>query len=200
MWHHSCAAAGRWCEELNNDLHLQTGQQSERRQQLILKVAGLCQLTYDVESRHLTHVLHSREDLFCLVRSSVLMFDNTPKTPQLPSVIQAMLLRPEKVHHFVEDRVRQLIQQDPSGFNEAIRRSGDSLHVSGPWRFYLDDNTRWTTNTTRTAAQGRQQVIHYNLLTGELLVDNRPPGRLPAEYTGHALYQRLFNLVSDPQS
>lgn len=64
----------------------------------------------------------------------------------------------------------------------------------------FDDNTRWTTNTTRTAAQGRQQVIHYNLLTGELLVDNRPPGRLPAEYTGHALYQRLFNLVSDPQS
>ncbi len=35
-------------------------------------------------------------------------------------------------------------------------------------------------------------LISVNLLDGTLLVDGWPPGRLPMEVTGHALYQRVF--------
>ncbi|TKA77752.1 hypothetical protein B0A49_06728 [Cryomyces minteri] len=60
------------------------------------------------------------------------------------------------------------------------------------WSFPEAWGKRWGTVTTAQSASILSQAIHYDLLTGELLVDGRPLGRLPNEYTKEPVYCRLF--------
>ncbi len=51
--------------------------------------------------------------------------------------------------------------------------------------------------TTTIADEGQQaQEVHLNLLTGSLLINGKPLGRLPRNITAHPLYARTFGSVS----
>ena len=43
--------------------------------------------------------------------------------------------------------------------------------------------------------EGRQKV-HYDLLTGQLLIDGKQLGRLPQEIVEHPIYASIFGAVS----
>jgi hypothetical protein len=68
-----------WCEELALTLDDQTGEQNEIYQALIIRVGGICQLTYWVEPEKVAAVLHSQDDLYHLTRSLVIVFENSPQ-------------------------------------------------------------------------------------------------------------------------
>ncbi|KAI9929431.1 hypothetical protein MW887_000901 [Aspergillus wentii] len=181
-----------WCEDLIDSLHQQTGEESKAQQHLILKLGVICQMTYFVEPVHLSAVLSTPDDLFWLIYSSMVVFENTPPTSDaLPSNTKALLTTSARILHRVETVIHQMIESDPLGLNQALIKASPELVVNMPWGFGAGGNERWVTTKTRGSG-GRQQTIHYNILSGEFLVDNRPPGRLPAEYTKHPLFQRVF--------
>ncbi|KAL2812570.1 hypothetical protein BDW59DRAFT_167774 [Aspergillus cavernicola] len=185
--------AMEWCENLIETLDDKTGTQSEAHQLLIVRIGTICQLTYDVEIRHLSSILHSGEDLFHLVRSSIVVSENAPRSLESVSTeIRLGLIRTARILRHLENRTREVIIRDASGLNNAIRESARNLQISLPWEFCPGNAARWATNKTDRTSLGRQQVVHYNLLNGELLVDNRPPGRLPKEYTEDPLFRRTF--------
>ncbi|RJE18781.1 hypothetical protein PHISCL_08882 [Aspergillus sclerotialis] len=188
--------AMRWCQSLVADLDTRTGSESVAQRMLVLKVGEICQLSYYVDLQHLPALLHSHEDLMCLTWSSMIMFDNTPKLESDVSLeMKRILRRMRKLNHHVEEQVRQLIQKDASGLNSAIEMIAPSVQISSPWCFYDGSlRTRWATSRTHTSQQRHQQEVHYDILSGELLVDNSPPGRLSAAYTSHPLFRRLFGL------
>ena len=39
------------------------------------------------------------------------------------------------------------------------------------------------------------QIVHFNVISGELLVEGRPLGKLPLAIVEHAEYKRLFGPV-----
>lgn len=189
--------AMRWCQSLIADLDSRIGSESETQRMLVLKVGEICRLSYCVDLQHLPALLHSHEDLMCLIWSSMIMFDNTPTLPSDVSIgMKRILMRMRKLNHHVEDRVRQLIQGDASGLNSAIAMIAPNIQISSPWCFGPGNLTRWAISRTHASQQGRHQEVHYDILSGELLVDNSPPGRLSAEYTTHSLFTRLFGSVS----
>ncbi|KAJ5136400.1 hypothetical protein N7448_004954 [Penicillium atrosanguineum] len=183
----------KWCENLTANLSTQTDAQSEAQQLLIVKIGGLCQLTYAVEPQHLPLLLDNRADLFHLTRSSILVFENSPRSHvNIPSGVKNSLIWTTKTLHNIEEHTRHLIETDASGFNEAINKSVHDLQIASAWRSCPGNASRWVINETSADTHGSPQKIHYNLLSGELLLANCPPGRLPREYTILPLFQRIF--------
>lgn len=152
-------------------------------------------MTFSVENRHLARVLESEEDLQFLLRSSIVFFENTPEPIESQSLkTRALVLQGTRVLRNSEKQVSQLIIEHPSALNVAIKQTANHLQISSPWCFAPGDNQRWATNNSVTT-YGEKQEIHYNILSGELLINNERPKRLPEEYTRHPLFQRLFGQV-----
>ncbi|KAJ6178702.1 hypothetical protein N7519_009163 [Penicillium mononematosum] len=196
-----------WCDELNG-VSDDEGNHGGSHQQLILRIASTCQATYDVDSIHLHTAIETPRDVFYFFRSSILLFENSPpKTDSPPPEAKLFLentdpsTKIEEIKHFLENaerirsvlrsRIRCMILDCPSGLNEAIQSSITCLEVSGPWKICRGSDI-WVTAKTRNSLRGFKQRLHFNYLTGELLVDGNPPGRLPAEFICDPLYQRIF--------
>ncbi|KAH8434445.1 uncharacterized protein LDX57_012092 [Aspergillus melleus] len=97
--------AMEWCEELLLSLDEQSGLESDMRQSLIAKVGGVCQLTYWVETNHLDTLLSSQDDLYYLARSSVIVFENSPRNwDRASDHLKPTLIRTSKVLHSIEHR------------------------------------------------------------------------------------------------
>lgn len=105
-------------------------------------------------------------------------------------------MQASRILHRTEGHTRRLILQDASGLNDAIEESVQTLVVTSPWSFGQGSLTRWATSQTTSDALRQHQQVHYDLLTGELLVDNCPPGRLPENYLEDPLFQTVFGSVS----
>ncbi|CAI7605752.1 unnamed protein product [Penicillium glandicola] len=188
-----------WCDELNQSLFKDEEKDDRRQQDLLLRIASTCQASYDVDSILLDSVLKTPQDLFCFSRCSMLLFENSPSdTNSLSPEINICLNNSERVRWISKSQIACLITESPSGLNDAIQSSVNCLEVSGPWRV-CKESGNWVTAETGTSAQGFQQQLHFNYLTGELLVDGNPPGRLPAEFMSNPLYQRLFGPVILPK-
>lgn len=186
----------KWCEALAATLESQTDAQSEAQQLLIVKIGGVCQLTYAVEPQHLPLILDNRTDLFHLTRCSILVFENTPRSrAKVPFEVRNSLIWTTKILHYLEENVHHFIENDSSGFNEAIKMSIPNLQITSSWTTCPGTLSRWVTNQSIAGPLGRPQDIHYNLLSGELLLANCPPGRLPEEYTSQLSFQRIFGNV-----
>lgn len=187
--------AMQWCEELALTLDDQSGEQGAMQQAMIVRMGAICQLTYWVEPKHVSAVLQTRDDLYHLARSSIMVFENSPRNWEGASAgVKSILVRATKILHSLEQHTRGLITGDASGLVDAIRKSAPNLESSAPWEFCPGNAARWATNHSATA-RGRRQTVHYDLLSGELLIDCAPPGRLPKEYTENRLYERIFGSV-----
>ncbi|PWY86579.1 hypothetical protein BO94DRAFT_597312 [Aspergillus sclerotioniger CBS 115572] len=187
--------AMRWTENLTTTLDSQTRTQSQAKQQLLTRVGRICQLTYAVESHHVPALLCSPDDLFHLTRASVVVFQNTPaKIRETMSAKNASWIQTSRILHHVEAQTRQLIQQEAGGLNKMLRKSASDLVITDDWSFDHGGLTRWAINQVPSDGVRRQQEIRYDLLSGELLVDNTPPGRLPDNYRNDPSFNRLFGL------
>ncbi|GKZ98243.1 hypothetical protein AnigIFM59636_002476 [Aspergillus niger] len=186
----------QWIGSLITTLDSQTGVRGHAQQQLLVRVGGICQLTYAVESHLVPILLRSAEDLSHLIRASVIVFESMP--PEMrgnnPTATVAWV-QTSRILHRVEAHTRQLIQQDASGLNYAIQESVPNTAITTPWSFGHGSLTRWAINQLAPDGVRQKQQVRYDLLSGELLVDNSPPGRLPESYTQHPTFRRLFGLV-----
>ncbi|PYI28973.1 hypothetical protein BP00DRAFT_438002 [Aspergillus indologenus CBS 114.80] len=178
-----------WAEDLNEGLDLQTGPRIQAHQSLLSQFGQVCQMTYALKPRHLCLVLQTPEDMFFLTRSCIIVFENTPSGERNKS--QAWI-QTTRILHEAEERSRALITQDPSGLTDAIHKSVPTIRITDPWTFGRGSSARWAVNHTCTDGEQQQQQVHYDLLTGELLLDNSPPGRLPDEYSNSSLYKHIF--------
>lgn len=185
-----------WCTRIKTALDGKIGAENDSRLSLLFKLGAICLLTFSVEDRHLRRVLESEEDLQFLVRSSIVLFENTPGPIESQSLeTRALVLHGTRVLCNAEKQVSQLIIKHPSALNVAIQQTANNLQFSSPWCFAPGDNQRWAINRSVLTTDGDRQEVHYNILSGELLVNNERPKRLPDEYTRHPLFQRLFGSV-----
>lgn len=187
--------AFNWCEELLGLLESNDGVDDGNPSDRIIRAATTCQETYNVEHAYMDRLLVNSSDVELLIRSSILVHERVPGTPMnsLATNIREPLLRGRKVLCKVERRLCQLICNDPLGIDSAIQRSMEGVTLDGPWET-VDEGSGMVRKWTQEATQKRQ-VIEYDLLSGSLLIDGHPPGRLPASYTQSELYRSLFEQV-----
>lgn len=181
----------RWTHELAQNMR-QSGE-SDQSQQRLLKAALTCRMTYSVDSPFVDSVLESGTDIATFVECSIQVHDSCPDdATQLPLPLRQALLRDQRLAHFVEPKLAQLIRDGSSGVTEGIKRIWQGAYLPDIWKFVPEPLEQWVVTTTAPLRGTLPQSVHYNLFSGKLLVDGRRLGRLPAEYTAHPLYRRIF--------
>ncbi|KAG9186949.1 hypothetical protein G6011_10057 [Alternaria panax] len=172
------------------------------------EVALLCTSTYDVEETDFEAVLQQESAISTLLQSSIVVQEHCESIksdfPELFSItlqswksllgkyVLSFCCIYELEQHIsfrILPTLRRCILTDDSGLSDAVKAnwaafestSGNSwTSISGISRQH------WMLTTSGSLP------VHFNMLTGELLVNGLPLARLPAEYMRHKMYAPLF--------
>ncbi|KAK1974854.1 hypothetical protein LZ30DRAFT_810521 [Colletotrichum cereale] len=88
---------------------------------------------------------------------------------------------------------RKVVTEGSSALDDAISASWSVYEPSRHWMTLPEAHNTWLTSNT---ASPTPMVVHFNLITGELLVDGSPLDHLPQQYLKHNSYQYLFGRLS----
>ena len=157
-------------------------------------LAATCFTTYDVCTTHIPWALTDDSDIAVAVHCAVTVHDNTPSIlgDDKSRHLARLLNRHHRLLHFLEPFLCKGLQSNPSGFDCGLASlwPGFRRQTSSNWHVLPSPNSRWIS----CIAEGGQDV-HYNLLTGQLLIGGNPLGRLPQDIIRHSTYASLLGTV-----
>jgi hypothetical protein len=194
----------RWIRELAVKLdstHDETSRAGLQRRLCML--AATCFSTFDVCSEHIPAIFTAEEDFSIAMQCAVIVHDNTP--PSLSDDnslhITRMLNRHRRLLHYLEPTLGQFLPAavgqvkllHGSAYDHALARLwlGYRQRTFSSWHVLQRSNSRWICCIT----QGGHEV-HFDLLTGLLLIGGKRLGRLPQEIVEHPTYASILGTVS----
>jgi hypothetical protein len=166
-------------------------------------LAATCFSTFDVCSEHIPTALASDEDFSVAIQCAIIVHDNTPTSLSVDDshYLTHMISRHHRLLHYLEPVFGQSSASFPDeekwlhagAFDHALARQwlGFRRRSSSSWHALPRPNSRWIS----CVAEGGHKV-HYDLLTGQLLINGKPLGRLPQEIVEHPTYAGLLGTVS----
>lgn len=156
-------------------------------------LAATCFATYDVYLENIPWTLASDNDIAIAVHCAVIVRDNTPSILEDDHYLVRLLNRHSRLLHILEPFLCKGVKSNPLGFDQGLASLWPSFRrkISSNWQVLPGPNTRWIS----CIAEGGQE-IHYNLLTGQLLIGGKPLGRLPQEIVEHPTYASALGAVS----
>ena len=192
----------QWINDLSAKLESTQDELSrEGLRRRLCMLAVTCFSTFDVCPEYIPRIFSDESDLSIAIQCAIIVHDNTPSSLADDNTfyLTRMLRRHHRLLHTLEPVFSfykvpaNLSLQHEDGYDHAVssfwpsyRRSTSSL-----WRALPRPDSRWIS----CLAEGGQK-IHYNLLTGQLLVDGKPLGKLPQEIIEHPTYADILGAVS----
>ena len=159
-------------------------------------LAATCFSTYGVPSKHVPWILSNNSDIAIALHCAVIVYDNTPPNLEddASGYLSRLLNRHRRLLHFLEPFFQKFIQSDPAVFDDGMARVWPAFRrqTSSKWHILPSPNSRWISCTVGDD----EQEVHYNLLSGKLLICGKPLGRLPQEITKHSTYTSVLGNVS----
>ena len=163
-------------------------------------LAMTCFSTYDVCSKYIPTTLASDEEFSIAIQCAVVVHDNLPLS--LSGVnslyISQMFSRHHRLLHYLEPHFSQSLPGEASllhagAFDLALTKLwlGCRRWISSSWHALPRPNSRWIS----CLAEGGHEV-HYDLLTGQLLINGKQLGRLPQRIVEHSTYASVLGAVS----
>src|SRR5216683_419063 len=166
-------------------------------QSRLFMLAATCFSTFDVCPEHVPATLANEEDFSIAIQCAAIAHDNIPQYHS--GYLTQMLSRHHRLLHNLEPIFSQpsppisgkLLHS--SAYDDALARlwGGYRPSTSTSWHALPKPNSRWISTLTE-----RGQTVHYDLLTGELLIGGKRLGRLPPMIVGHSIYASIFGTVS----
>ncbi|KAF7189675.1 hypothetical protein HII31_08995, partial [Pseudocercospora fuligena] len=154
-----------------------------------VEVALICASTYDVDDKVLEGILKSSSNVSILVQASIVIHESEHSQTALEGARLARLALRFKRLLF---RSCGFLAKSATGIDDAVKKSWSGyIPGSGSWNVVSSKVDNWiTTDTAR--AQGATMRVHYNLLTGELLVNGLPLDQPPKRYRDRPLFSTIF--------
>ncbi|KAK5126609.1 hypothetical protein LTR85_009543 [Meristemomyces frigidus] len=164
--------------------------QDERSEYLSKRaeIALICIDSFNVDDAQLTSILTmSTEQPSILIQCTIIIRESkqflaTMTEPTVP----LLLLRFQRLLR----RCYSTLASNRPALNDAIAKAWRGFRSGSLWTAAASDH--WLTTTTKTGAAGVKFRVHFNLLSGELLVNGLPLDRLPRKYEDHISYRTLF--------
>lgn len=157
----------------------------------VVQMAATCRMTFDVEEQFLKLVLHTAQDVAVLVECATIIYNNVPAVLNtLPTGIRALLERDRRMALVVEVYLRDLVTSSECGID--LKPILSTYEPGQIWTKVKGTNERWVNTYTNASAGSKSQHVQYNLISGELLVEGLPVGKMPVAYSNHLTYQELF--------
>lgn len=183
-----------WARELSRKLPECGPEEVREFQGRVVEMAVTCRMTFDVEECHLEDVLCTEEDVAVLVECATIIQHNVPAVSnKLQSRVRALLDNDRRMSYAVEGHLRDLVTGRDCGID--LKPVWSAYEQGEGWTAEYGVNERWVYTYTRASEGHENQKVHYNLISGELLVEALPWGRMPVEYSNHPTYRELFEEV-----
>jgi hypothetical protein len=160
----------------------------------VLDMALICHCTFDIDSRQLPSLLSSADNVAILIETAIIVHDRYPiSEAPLGTLTRELLRRFSRTTHTLEATLKAQILASSEGIDAAVARIWGGYNSGMPWVTVEAPNDRWlTTQSADSNNWGNSVAVHFNTLTGSLLVNGGPLSRLPYEYSQHSNYRRLF--------
>jgi hypothetical protein len=161
-------------------------------------LAATCFSTYSVLPEHVPWILSNDLDITIALHCAVILHDNTPPTfkDDASGYLARLLNRHRRLLHYLEPFFQEAIQSNPTGFDDGITKIWPVFRrMSSGWHIFPSPNSRWISCAVGGGQEALQE-LHYNLLSGKLLIGGKPLGRLPQETTTHSTYVSVLGTVS----
>jgi hypothetical protein len=194
----------RWIGEIR--MRLDSTQDENSRTGLrrrLCMLAATCSSTFDVCPEHVPITFALEEDVSVAMQCAVIVYNNIPSSSFSGDdsyFLTRMLNRQHRLLHNLESFFGQHVPLALDGarllhagaYDRALAQLGVDYHRrnSPSWYALPRPNSRWIS----CPANGGHQV-HYDLLTGELLVGGRRLGGLPQNIMNHDTYRKIFGHV-----
>ncbi|KAI4686606.1 uncharacterized protein J4E84_005887 [Alternaria hordeiaustralica] len=153
------------------------------------EIALLCTSTYDVEEADFGTVLRNESAISILLQSTTVVHEHhATAQSEFPELFSITLESWRSLMVRIFPKLRSAILADGSGLSDAVKTSWAAFEISSgnSWSTLNRDQPQWLCTISGSLP------VHFNLLTGELLVNGLPLAHLPVEYTQHAMYAPLF--------
>ncbi|KAG2365786.1 hypothetical protein BDR07DRAFT_1398113 [Suillus spraguei] len=181
-----------WVQELSK-AHAPDEKSSRERQARVRDMAATCLSTYDVGPDNIAALLQSPEDLEILVYCSATVVNNIPlDLHTLPIIPRLLLERNRRLSHFLETYLRHYVEDDQEGLDSAVKHLWPAYQRHTGWEVLESPNSRCLRCETAPLDDLSRQTVHFDMLTGRLLVDGKPLTRLPDCFLRHPSYIVLF--------
>ena len=152
-------------------------------------IALICALTFDVDDAALAEVLGPTRHTSILIQCSIII-QEAKKTFSKSS---------EPVMSILEHRYRKFMRRcctllctSIQGLDDAIKEAWPAFQPSNSWTPLERREDQWVVTSSTASGFGDALTVHYNTLTGELLVNGLPLDRPPKKYEDHARWPVLF--------
>lgn len=185
-----------WARELSRKLPECRPEEVREFQGRVVEMAATCRMTFDVEECHLGYVLCTDEDVAVLVECATIIQHNVPAVAtKLQTRVKALLDNDRRIAYAVEGHLRDLVTGSDGGID--LKPVWSAYEQGEGWTAEDGVNERWVYTYTMGSEGHENQKVHYNLISGELLVEALPWGRMPVEYSNHPTYRELFEEVGN---
>ncbi|KAK4626619.1 hypothetical protein CLAFUW4_05025 [Fulvia fulva] len=154
-----------------------------------VEVALICVSTFDVDDEHLPAVLASREAGLVMVQCSIVVRDGARGLNTMSAGLS--VLQQHKFKRLLH-RARQTMSVNHAGLDDGIKQSWSAYQAGTGWAVVGPAASNWLATTTKLVSTSDAMSVHYNILTGELLVRGHPLNRPPQIYEDTQLYSTLF--------
>ncbi|KAG2039110.1 hypothetical protein BDR03DRAFT_1009308 [Suillus americanus] len=152
-------------------------------------MAVTCRSTFDVDG-DASLLLTSNDDIKIFAYCAVMIYDNTPSN--LPQHSKLLLERDKRCCHALEPAIRRYAELHREGLDCTMTKIWGSYRPGTPWKALVAPNSRWLVTQTAPSHSQSPQDVHFNLISGCLLVDGKQLGRLPSIIVQHPTYQSIF--------
>jgi hypothetical protein len=174
-------------------------------QRRLFMLAATCFSTFDVCPEHIRTIFTCEDDFSIAMQCAVIVHDNMPFEIAMEDPDRHYLVRMIRRHHRLLHDLEPLFSESfpPThcqtgllhsvGYDDALAHMwiGHRRGTSSSWYALPKPNSRWISCETEA-----QKKVHYDLLTGELLIGGKRLGRLPPGILYHGTYTSLFGRVS----
>ncbi|KAH7095848.1 hypothetical protein FB567DRAFT_624053 [Paraphoma chrysanthemicola] len=152
-----------------------------------LDIALLGASTFDVDEDHVSEILGSSSGIAALLRCSIKIRENEDSVKlDADGMCRNMHQSWKRLMYRISPTLQAIVLRDNTGLNEAILASWVNFQPGSQWTALSDPNCQCLRTVSGTL------IVHFDLLTGDMLVNGLPLTRLPTRFTQHSTYERLF--------
>ncbi|KAK7740938.1 hypothetical protein SLS53_005001 [Cytospora paraplurivora] len=182
--------------ELLREKRDSTEDEAQRREfaEKIVAIALICSGTFDVDEQHLESILVDTEQASILIQCGIMInelyLDSQKSRYPLLSIHYRRWQR-------LSYRAYPVLARKVTGIDAttcldtAMKVCWPDYRRMGRWDTITGQTDEWVVSNTDSHS-GQSLRVHFNLLTGQLLVGGLPLSRLPDSYEQHDSYREIF--------
>lgn len=151
-------------------------------------IAMVCGFTFDLDEVHLQMVLRSSKAASTLIQCSILEQQGRSEAASDDIIMKLLTLQFKRILH----RAHQALYENHAGLDDAVERIWSAFTPSAEGWQRMREATEWVLTYSVPKGANAAITVHFNAVSGELLVDGCPLDRPPQMYQEQPLYATLF--------